>query len=403
MWPWTRLALGLLLLVVTAACGTTTIKPTPLPLPVAPEQPALEIIATETITAEMTRDAITIAAVGDIMGGTIYPHPDGRQLPPPDGRPAGLLSPLAALLGRADLALGNLEGVLAEPNAPRTRPKCDGLKPRCFAFRMPPTFATTIAAAGIDVLSLANNHARDFGPAGEAATREALAAAGLAWAGAPDEAARFEIRGQPVVVFATATQWHPGWDVNRPEALWPAIRKAKAEGALVILSFHAGGEGPDYVHVPPGRENFIGLNRGDVRAFAREAVAAGADLVVGHGPHVLRGLELIDERLIAYSLGNFFTWERFLLGGPRGVTAVLEVELARDGRFVRGRLHPAKQIDPGGPIPDSAGLAIDQIRELSLADFPESPLIIDNDGSLQVPKNKEIPGFPASDDPANEL
>ncbi len=319
------------------------------------------------------------------MGGSTWPHRDGRHLPAPSDQPAGLLAPFAQRLGAADVAFANLEGVLADPRAPGLRPKCDGARPRCFAFRMPPAFAETLAAAGFDVVSLANNHAHDFGPAGLDTTRAALTRAGLIFAGAAGEVARLAVRGQRLAILATATQWTPGWDVNAPADLLAAIAGEDAAGAIVIVSFHAGGEGPAYVHTPHGRERFIGLDRGDVRAFARAAVAAGADLVLGHGPHVPRGLELIDGRLVAYSLGNFFTFARFLLDGPRGHAALLEAHLAPDGRLVGGRLHAGLQLEPGGPLPDPTGAAIALIRDLSAADFPESALVIHPDGRLEVP------------------
>ena len=84
---------------------------------------------------------------------------------------------------------------------------------------------------------------------------------------------------------------------------------------------HAGAEGADRQHVSPGMERYLGENRGDVVRFARGAVDAGADLVVGHGPHVLRGMEWYRGRLIAYSLGSLAAYEVRSLEGPLSTSA----------------------------------------------------------------------------------
>src|SRR6185295_10709074 len=95
--------------------------------------------------------------------------------------------------------------------------------------------------------------------------------------------------------------------------------------------FHGGAEGAGADHVPKGREKFLGEDRGDSRAFAHAMVDAGADLLLGHGPHLLRGMELYKGRLIAYSMGNFSSWDTFGLGHPNDLTAVFKVTLAPNG------------------------------------------------------------------------
>jgi len=153
----------------------------------------------------------------------------------------------------------------------------------------------------------------------------------------------------------------------------------------VVVSFHGGAEGADRQHVPPGREEFLGEDRGDLRAFARAVVEAGADLVIGHGPHVVRGMEVIRGRLVAYSLGNFATYGGFSLGGPNGLAPILEVRLAPDGTFRSGRIHPFRQVKPGGPRLDPTGEVIRTVRELSRQDFGESAVRVSDDGSILPP------------------
>ena len=83
------------------------------------------------------------------------------------------------------------------------------------------------------------------------------------------------------------------------------VRKAAAMAPIVMVNMHVGAEGSGATHVPQGSETFLGEDRGNARALAHAMVDAGADLVVGEGPHVLRGMEFRNGHLIAYSLGNF--------------------------------------------------------------------------------------------------
>ena len=154
---------------------------------------------------------------------------------------------------------------------------------------------------------------------------------------------------------------------------------------LTIVSFHGGAEGPHALHVPDESELYYGEDRGHLRAFAQHVVEAGADLVLGHGPRVPRGLQLIDGRLVAYSLGGFATYGRFDLTGVLGTTLVLEVVLNHEGKFVRGKVIPFKQTGLGIPVRDTDGAAISLIRTLSEEDFAGSAPVIAEDGSLSIP------------------
>jgi len=114
-------------------------------------------------------------------------------------------------------------------------------------------------------------------------------------------------------------------------------------------------------------------------------IDAGADLVIGHGPHVVRGMEVYKDRLIAYSLGNFATYGRFNLSGPNGLSLILETRLAPDGRFLGGKIHPAIQYKPGGPRLDRNGAVIPVVINLSNMDFGESAVRISDDGTISPP------------------
>ena len=145
---------------------------------------------------------------------------------------------------------------------------------------------------------------------------------------------------------------------------------------------HAGAEGAQFQHVAPGVERFLGQNRGDPVRFARAAVDAGADLVVGHGPHVLRGMEWHKGRLIAYSLGNFGGYNTFNLATPRQYSGILKATLNADGSWVRGKLVATKLVGKGLPTRDRAENAHRLVRKLSRADFDAKAVRIDPRGSF---------------------
>ena len=116
-----------------------------------------------------------------------------------------------------------------------------------------------------------------------------------------------------------------------------------AEHDIVIVTFHGGAEGASMMHVPFAEEEYFGEPRGDVAMFARRMVDAGADLVLGHGPHVVRGIERYQERLIAYSLGNFATYYGISVDGAKGLAPILLTHARWHGtlRRWRNRLHRA--------------------------------------------------------------
>lgn len=212
------------------------------------------------------------------------------------------LAPLRPLFDSADVRFANLESTITdqggETQAPWSR----------LVFTAPPAAARVLAGAGIDLVSLANNHAWDYGEAGLFETFERLERAGVAWVGAGrnrDEAYRpsaIDRRGQRMAFIAVTGIWNQALDPHPGEerianadgdALGKAIRSVRSAPDVdrVVVSFHGGDE---YVDRPLPR----------VRALLTGALDAGADAVIGHHPHVIQRVEIHDGKPILYSLGN---------------------------------------------------------------------------------------------------
>ena len=318
---------------------------------------------------------LRLRAVGDIMLGTDFPD-EGRHLPPEDGR--GLLDAVKAWTADADITFGNLEGPLCDTGETR---KCrEGQN--CYAFRTPTRYGQYLVDAGFDMMSTANNHAGDFGETCRSATEATLRDLGIAYSGRPGTIATVETDGWKVGMIGFHTSRNSHY-VNDHETAAKLVKAVDATHDLVIVSFHGGAEGSKALHVPDEMEIFYGEERGHLRQFAQTVVDAGADLVLGHGPHVPRGLQLIDGHLVAYSLGNFATYGRFNLSGHLGTSLVLEITLDHHGKLVSGKILPVLQVGEGIPQKDEERkTAINLVRSLSDDDFGENAPLIAQDGAF---------------------
>ncbi|HEU5130100.1 MAG TPA: CapA family protein [Glycomyces sp.] len=315
--------------------------------------------------------SITITHIGDTFPGS---YPD--QMAADEG--ASFFSEVEAEL-TGDVVIANMEGALSTLEFD----KCGGGS--CIYFRLPGEYAQVFADAGIHVLNQANNHGWDAGPDGATETQDAVRAAGMEITGIKDEVAYVEVDGLTVgiVGFAPYTFYT---DVRDLDAVTALVSEAKSQADLVVATAHLGAEGSDQMHTPEGTETYYGEDRGDTRAFAHACVDAGADLVVGHGPHVLRGMELYNGKLIAYSLGNFGGGQKlFSTDGPLGVSGILKVTLSEEGAIEGGQLVPTRMDhDNGYPLLDADGEAIGTINDLA-GDFGENAVTLDDSGALVIP------------------
>jgi len=312
---------------------------------------------------------VTIAAVGDTMVGSVYPS--RAAMPPEDGR--RIFERVKDLWTGADVVMGNFEGTVSStPSAARA------LGSHSYRFLMPVESLSIYKDAGFNVLNVANNHGMDAGAPGRAATLRELEAAGIAQMGSLDRPTTVITAANGIKIGLIGTAPHMDCFPMDVAQVAAKIRELKQDQgcSIVVVSMHAGAEGERALHVTKRPERYLGADRGNVYAFAHGVIDAGADLVVGHGPHVPRGMQIYKHRLIAYSLGNFATYGMFSVKGPGGLGLVLTAVLGEDGTLQSFKLLSTHQ-DRGGegwslgipvePDPDEGARKL--VEALSLKDF----------------------------------
>jgi hypothetical protein len=305
--------------------------------------------------------------VGDIALST------QRGLPP--GGLVRALAPVSALLHAADLTTGNLEGTLSVGGSS----KCGGPGGgRCFAFQAPPATAGQLRRLGFGLVNQANNHSLDYGASGRAQTLAALGSAGIAHTGMPGEIARLRVDDVSLAFLGFAPYSFDSnlLDIPAAQAL---VRRARRHSSVVVVFIHAGAEGADALHTPYGPQSYLGEDRGDARRFARAVIDAGAAIVLGSGPHVVRGVQRYRGHLIAYSLGNFVGYHTLGGGGVLSDSGILRVRLDTRGRLLGAHWISIRLVD-GLPRPDAGNAAARLVGRLSGEDFPSSHYRIPPDG-----------------------
>ena len=297
----------------------------------------------------------SLAWVGDMTFGSLNEWP-------PDGT-GSLIAAMKPYL-HSNLTVGNLESALGD--LPMS--KCSPGEKDCYQFEAPPYTAKDLKRDGFSAVNVANNHTLDAGPAGETSTDHALRAAGLQWAGRPGQITYLTRNGIKIALLGFAP-WSYDADALDIPAAQALVRQARQHAQVVIVMEHLGGEGDDYRNVKPGEEYFLGQDRGNSTAFTHGVIDAGADLVMGSGPHVLRGFQWYHGHLIAYSVGNFCGYNTLGMDAYTSVSAILHVTLNAKGQFVRGSITPVRLVSPGTPELDPDRTAISYANSLSQADF----------------------------------
>lgn len=321
----------------------------------------------------VTRDSLfTIAMVGDMMLGTLYPN---TQLPLNDGK--NLFDDVRGILTSATVAVGNCEGVLCSDNIPCDKEQVENV----YAFRMPPSYVSLFKDAGFDCLSLANNHSCDFGYDGIKETMWLFDSVGIRYAGVKG-LCEYTFLSHDSITYGFCAFGHNNYTCMHQDTVkaLEILRAMRDSCDILIVSFHGGAEGRDQSHLPMGKEVFLDEDRGSLRSFAHFCIDNGADVVYGHGPHVCRAVEVYKGHFIAYSLGNFCTPAGISVSGILGYAPVITVRIDRDGLLVDGRIHSFIQPFRKGPRIDKQHKVAKAIRSLTIEDIENPHISIDEEG-----------------------
>jgi hypothetical protein len=387
-------------------------------------------------------DSVRVCAGGDVTLGTNLDSTWGRiatgvakgnwraALIPADS----LISPLRPLFSNADIALVNAEGAFGDDSVSddkcslrvrlrrnahavghvatgartRKRPKAEAqaAKPpsaHCFVLRQPASAAAALRKLGdsstVVVANVANNHAHDAGDDGFLHSVHLLHQAGLLVTGA-DTMPTLAVtkRGDTVAVLGFSAWSSPG--VGDLAAVSRLVAAAHARYGRVIVTAHMGAEGASAQRIGDSTEHFVGEDRGNPVAFAHAAIDAGAWLVIGHGPHVLRAAEWRDSALVFYSLGNLVNYGPFNLAEPRNSGVVVCATLDSAGAPVNVMVEPTTQVSEGMVRSDSARRARVLLDSLSGLDFPSTGATVDSTGAV---RRRAVSSAPVSPAPTDSL
>jgi poly-gamma-glutamate synthesis protein (capsule biosynthesis protein) len=243
----------------------------------APAAHGKAVAATAPGEVVLTLSAVGDCSLGDLHYGAGAPGSFAARLEEEDDPLGYPFSGVAKLLSADDLTIANLEGTFTELEAWHNP---------VFSIRGKPSYAAMLPRGGVDVVNVDNNHSTDYGVEGHEDTKRALEAAGVGYFGR-GTVDRRSIRGVEVINLG-----YLGGPAGTRKQMVADVAREKGKGKVVIVSFHWGVEAFYATHP-------------DQRSLGKAAIDAGADLVLGHHPHVLQGIETYRDRHIVYSLGNF--------------------------------------------------------------------------------------------------
>jgi poly-gamma-glutamate capsule biosynthesis protein CapA/YwtB (metallophosphatase superfamily) len=314
------------------------------------------------------RPPITIGWVGDTaLGSRAY------GLPPGDGR--SVFDGVRKELRAPDLMVGNYEGTLSTGGTPR----CSG-GPLCFIFQAPPRMAGGLAHAGFDVMNLANNHGLDMGANARSQTIAALTRAKVGHTGLPGQVTIRQVADTRVALVGFGFNPPGMMDLDDMSTVHTVLARAARQADVVVAIMHSGTEGAAAARVPSGDE----AGRGRTRLFVKTAIDAGADIVFGSGPHVVRGIEQRRGRLAFYSTGNFAGWRQFTRSGSGAQSGIVTVDTAYTGAMERAKWQAVDLRGVGAPYRTSSSQIVRRVRSLSRQDFGARAPRISNSGAITL-------------------
>ena len=357
---------------------------------------------------------IRIKAVGDVMMGSYTPS---TIIPPNNGQV--FVDSIARYLDSADITFGNLEGVFINGDVkPQKCSEKSRKAHRCYEFGMPDTLGYTLKKLNFDIMSMDNNHNSDYGWQGVRHTKKKLDEVGIHYASKKSPSiikfpyqrdstviqkdtffifsplkvseyqTTFKITDTIEIAIVAFGHSSISYHVGNLDSTRKIIEQLSKKHNIVLVSFHGGAEGTSAQHVKDETESYYGENRGNVYRFAHTAIDAGADMVIGHGPHVLRAFEIYKNKFICYSLGNFLTYGNVNIREVKGLGAIIDINIDPiTGEFISGKVIPTRQVDRGIPAYDHTGEALKVISTLTKSDFPDGNVDIRENGTI-IQSNK---------------
>lgn len=304
------------------------------------------------------------------MLGSVTPK---KVLPPKNGNE--FIESISKYLKDTDIVFGNLEGAIITDSLEPVKCKEKSREAKtCYEFGMPEKLSSVLPEIGFNVMNMDNNHSEDYGSEGYEFTKRKLESSGITAVG-KREYSVVPVNNNSVCIAAFGYSGNSN-NISDVENARIIIQQLNQQYKIIIVSFHGGAEGKDAVHVVDSTEIFLGENRGNEIAFAHAVIDAGADLVIGHGPHVLRAFEIYKNKLIAYSLGNFLTYGNINISGITGISGILDVDLdSTNGNFLRGKFISTRQVDRGIPVYDESKDGLKLIKKLTEEDIQSSKMV----------------------------
>ena len=293
--------------------------------------------------------------------------------------PDSLIAPLRPLVSNAAITLLNIEGAIGDGPAPDA--KCIPPHQYCYPLRSPLPAARAVRSVGdssmVVVVNVANNHAYDAGDDGFQQTLASLDSAGVLVTGDDTEPTLAVTAHGDTIAFLGFSAWtDPG--VADLDLVRRVVARAAAHYGRLVVTSHLGAEGHGAQRTGDSVEHYAGEFRGNSVAFAHAAVDAGAGLVIGHGPHVLRAAEWRHGSLIFYSLGNLINYGPFRLAPPLDRGAVMCATLDSLGHPSNVVLRPTRQPEPGILRSDASRRALVLVDSLSHLDFPSTGVSVNH-------------------------
>lgn len=330
-----------------------------------------EITAVETEVADTYATAI-IAAAGDTTQSDIFGDATSwRDMTYP-------FEDVAEIFRNADLAFVNLETSVS------TRGESE--KKEGYGFRTDPKYLEAYTEAGIDIVSCANNHTRDYGMDALADTFAHLDEYGIRYVGAgmnkteAEKLETFELNGITVGFTAiNMINMNPTWYATDERAGLNCVDSWDCEHQLELISEYDKQCDVLFVSVHWGLEYYNTITE-EQQDFAHKLCDNGADVILGHHPHVLQPIEAYENSVIFYSLGNFLFYK---MDDDAGKTALIEIEIDKNG-FIGGKIHPVFITNCKSVLLGKENEMREEILELVRGISLPYGVEIDNDGGIHI-------------------